>query len=45
MTDGVTASTARASGRLMKKTQGHDAYSVSTPPRNTPALIRTVPPP
>jgi hypothetical protein len=38
MAMGVRTTTATASGTLMKNTQGQLAYSVSTPPRNTPAV-------
>ena len=38
ITDGVNRTTAAASGTLMKNTHGQDAYSVRTPPRNTPAV-------
>ena len=38
ITDGVSATTATASGTLMKNTQGQDANWVRTPPRKTPAV-------
>ena len=38
ITDGVSRTTAAASGTLMKNTHGQDAYWVRTPPRNTPAV-------
>src|SRR4029079_7060798 len=37
-TERVTANTTAARGTLMKNTQGHEAYSVRTPPRKTPAV-------
>ena len=39
ITDGCQSQDdAAAIGMLMKNTHGQDAYSVSTPPRNTPAV-------
>jgi choline dehydrogenase-like flavoprotein len=35
---GVRASASAATGMLTKKTHDHDAHSVMTPPRNTPAV-------